>query len=167
MKIVNCLFLVFLFCSCSTLKRSITSGVFVGSVVGGIGGHTFSPDKESQGKNAYLFGVVGALAGAGLAYMLDDNKPISTGPMILPVDEVKKNSLPLFDFSPELKEISPEVNFKPLSKYEVPIEKLPKELEGKVKKQFVIEYEAPEQVINIGTRTISVGPFNAWEHVYE
>jgi ABC-type glutathione transport system ATPase component len=50
--------------------------------------------------------------------------------------------VPLFDFSPELKNIKPEVNFKPIKKYEVPLEKLPKELEGKVKKQFILEYES-------------------------
>jgi hypothetical protein len=75
--------------------------------------------------------------------------------------------LPLFDFSPELKNIRPEVNFRPLKKYEVPLEKLPAELEGKVKKQFIIEYEAEARTIEINNRTIQISPFKAWEHVYE
>lgn len=167
MRAFNFGFILLCLCSCSTLKRSMVTGTVIGAGVGAGGGYTFSPDKESQGKNTYLFGIVGALVGAGVAYLLDDNKPIVTNPMILPSTEVVKNPLPLFDFSPDLKGISPEVNFKPLSKFEVPTQKLPKELEGKVKKQFVIEYEAPEQVINVGKRTINVGPFKAWEHVYE
>ena len=75
--------------------------------------------------------------------------------------------VPLFDFSPELKNIKPEVNFKPIKKYEVPLEKLPKELEGKVKKQFILEYQSEAQTIEIGNRTIQISPFKAWEHIYE
>jgi hypothetical protein len=75
--------------------------------------------------------------------------------------------VPLFDFSPELKHVRPEVNFKPVKKYEVPLEKLPTELEGKVKKQFIIEYESDARTLEIDNRTIQISPFKAWEHVYE
>jgi hypothetical protein len=75
--------------------------------------------------------------------------------------------VPLFDFSPELKNIKPEVNFKPIKKYEVPLEKLPPQLQGKVKKQFIIEYESGARTLEIGNRTIQISPFKAWEHVYE
>ncbi len=172
MRILKLLCLLTALVSCSTLKRSITTGTLIGSGVGATGGYLFSPNKESKDKNAYVFGIIGALAGAGLGYLLDGNKPIETKKMILPADigngvEEQNQALPLFDFAPELKGIKPEVNFKPVSKYEVPITKLPKALEGKVKKQYVIEYEAPEQTININNRTINIGSFKAWEHIYE
>ena len=51
----------------------MTSGVFIGGLVGGTGGAVFSPDEESTNKNAYLGGVLGALAGAGIAYMMHDS----------------------------------------------------------------------------------------------
>jgi len=163
----SALFILFLFASCSSLKKSLLSGAFIGGMVGGTGGAIFSPEKESQTKNAYLFGVIGAVAGAGLAYLLydDPNKP--KPPMILDEPTETHESVPLFDFSPELKNIKPEVNFKPVKKYEVPQEKLPVELEGKVKKQFIIEYESEARTLEIDNRTIQISPFKAWEHVYE
>ena len=87
--------------------------------------------------------------------------------MILDGEVESHKEVPLFDFSPELKDVRPEVTFKPVKKYEVPMEKLPKELEGKVKKQYIIEYEAQARTINLGNRTIEISPFKALEHVYE
>ena len=161
--------LTLLLCSsCSTLKKSMTSGAFIGGLVGGTGGAVFSPDEESTNKNAYLGGVLGALAGAGIAYMMDDSPKENVKESML-LDQPMQNhkEVPLFDFSPELKNIKPEVNFKPIKKYEVPLEKLPKGLEGKVKKQFILEYQSEAQTIEIGNRTIQISPFKAWEHIYE
>ena len=159
--------LLLLSCSCSTLKKSLTSGALLGGIVGGAGGAIFSPDQNSQSKNAYMFGVIGAVAGAGLAYLLYDDPAKPKPPMMLDGPIQTHQSLPLFDFSPELKHIKPEVNFKPVKKYEVPQEKLPPELEGKVKKQFIIEYESEARTLEIENRTIQISPFKAWEHVYE
>jgi hypothetical protein len=161
-------FLIFLLLStsCSSLKKSLVSGSLIGGVVGGTGGAIFSPDQSSQSKNAYMFGVIGAAAGAGLAYLLFDD-PSKPKQMMLDEPSQTHQSVPLFDFSPELKHIKPEVNFKPVSKYEVPQEKLPPELEGKVKKQFIIEYESEARTLEIDNRTIQISPFKAWEHVYE
>ena len=75
--------------------------------------------------------------------------------------------LPIFEFSKDLKGIKPKVTFKPVKKYRVPTENLPKELKGKIKKQFVIEYQTEEQTIEIGNRTITISPFKAWENSYE
>ena len=155
------------FSSCSSLKKSLTSGALIGGLVGGAGGAIFSPDESSGPKNAYMFGVIGAVAGAGLAYLLHDDPNKPKPPMMLDEPAQTHQSVPLFDFSPELKHIKPEVNFKPVKKYEVPQEKLPPELEGKVKKQFIIEYESPERTLVIDNRTIQISPFKAWEHVYE
>jgi len=154
--------------SCSTLKKSLTSGALIGGLVGGTGGAVFSPDEQSTNKNAYLGGMLGAVAGAGLAYLLfDDPKKKIKESMLLDGPMQNHKEVPLFDFSPELKNIKPEVNFKPVKKYEVPQEKLPKELEGKVKKQFILEYQSEAQTIEIGNRTIQISPFKAWEHIYE
>ncbi len=144
------------------------SGALIGGFVGGSGGVIFSPDSMSRDKNAYLGGVIGAVAGAGLAYLLHDGpeKKLKE-PMILDEPTQIHKEVPLFDFSPELKHIRPEVNFKPMKKYEVPLEKLPPELEGKVKKQFIIEYESDSRTLEINNRTIQISPFKAWEHVYE
>ena len=154
--------------SCSTLKRSVTSGALIGGLVGGSGGAIFSPDEESTNKNAYLGGVLGAVAGAGIAYLMHEKpkKQIKES-MLLDSPVQNHKEVPLFDFSPELKNIKPEVNFKPIKKYEVPLEKLPKELEGKVKKQFILEYQSEAQTIEFGNRTIQISPFKAWEHIYE
>lgn len=155
--------------SCSSLKRSLISGALAGAVIGGSGGAIFSPEQESTNKNAYLFGLIGAALGAGTAYLLhgESARPTAKTPMILEDRTQDKESIPLFDFSPELKGMKQEVNFKPLKKYEVPQEELPPELQGKVKKQFIIEYESPERTLEINNRTIEIGPLKAWEHVYE
>lgn len=160
---------IVLLSSCSTLKRSMISGALIGGVVGGTGGAIFSPDSGSRDKNAYLFGIVGSAIGAGVAYLLngESSKPTQKAPMILDSPVQTHKEVPLFDFSPELKDIRPEVNFKPLKKYEVPLEQLPPELQGKVKKQFIIEYESEGRTLEIDNRTIEISPFKAWEHVYE
>jgi hypothetical protein len=154
-------------CGCSTLKKSLISGALSGALIGSMGGAVFSPRAVDRDKNAYLFGVLGAATGAGLGYLLfdDPKKEKLQAPMIL--DDEKPKELPLFDFSPELQNVKPEVNFKPIKKYEVPLSQLPKELEGKVKKQFIIEYEAEARTIDLGNRTIQISPFKAWEHTYE
>ena len=165
---IRILIVLILCSSCSTLKKSVTSGALIGGLVGGTGGAVFSPDRESIDKNAYLGGVIGAIAGAGIAYLIHD-KPQKKVKESMLLDQPIQNhkEVPLFDFSPELKHIKPEVNFKPIKKYEVPLEKLPKELEGKVKKQFILEYQSEAQTIEVGNRTIQISPFKAWEHVYE
>ena len=167
MKFSFLILLVFL-TSCSSLKKSIGAGSIIGGIVGGAGGAVFSPDEYSRNKNAYMGSVIGAVAGAGLAYLFhDEPKKKKADPMLLDEPSQLHKEVPLFDFSPELKHIRPEVNFKPVKKYEVPLEKLPTELEGKVKKQFIIEYESDARTLEIDNRTIQISPFKAWEHVYE
>lgn len=165
---LSLIFSLILLSSCSTLKKSIGAGAIIGGVVGGTGGAVFSPDEFSRDRNAYMGSMIGALAGAGLAYLMhDEPKKKVASPMLLDEPSELHKEVPLFDFSPELKHIRPEVNFKPVKKYEVPLEKLPTELEGKVKKQFIIEYESDARTLEIDNRTIQISPFKAWEHVYE
>ncbi len=167
MKISTLLLLLSL-ASCSTTKREILGAALLGGIVGGTGGMLFSPNVESKNQNAYLFGVLGAATSAGLGLLLfgePQNK--LQAQMLLDAPAENHPDVPLFDFSPELKNIRPEVNFKPVKKYEVPLEKLPPELEGKVKKQFIIEYESEARTLEIDNRTIQISPFKAWENVYE
>lgn len=108
--------------SCSTLKKSMLSGALIGGVVGGSGGAIFSPDPMSRDKNAYLGGVIGAVAGAGLAYLFHDGpEKKMKAPMLLDEPAQIHKEVPLFDFSPELKHIRPEVNFKPVKKLSISI----------------------------------------------
>jgi hypothetical protein len=155
--------------SCSTLKKSMASGAFLGSVAGGVGGAVFSPDDYSRDKNAYLGTLIGGAIGAGLGWWFY-KEPKSTGPLspiIRPQQLSKKEEGDISLFGEELKDIKPQVTFKPVKKYEVPEEALPEELKGKVKKQFIIEYQTQGQSIELENRQIEIGPFKAWEHVYE
>jgi hypothetical protein len=172
MKVIM-LSILILCASCSSLKRSVLAGALSGGLAGAAGGAVFSPNRVDQNKNTYVFGLLGAVVGAGIGYLFYD-EPKSKAPLnpIL-MDENKsaseelKKEIPLFDFAPELKNVRPEITFKPVGKYEVPMAKLPKELEGKVKKQFIIEYQTEAKTMEIDNRTIEIGPFKAWEHTYE
>ena len=174
---IRILFLsLFLLTGCSTLKRSVLTGAMSGATLGATGGAVFSPTQSDRNKNAYLFGVLGAALGSGIGYLFFES-PKDTklqSPMLL--DEKKKSSerdrfkkeVPLFDFSEELKSVKPEVNFKPVKRFDVPIKKdIPPELKGKIKDQHIIEYEAKARTINLGNRTIEISPFKAWEVIYE
>lgn len=171
--IIRSLLIAALLSSCGTLKKSVITSALISGVVGSVGGHIFSPTEKGRAKNAFLFGTLGAAAGAGLAYGFYES-PISQKKMRHMLLEKNKREalrksqeLPLFDFSPELKKMSPKVDFKPVSKFAVPLKDLPPELQGKVKKQYIIEYQSEAKTLKIGNRTFEISPFKAWEHVYE
>ncbi len=157
---------------CSTLRGSLTAGSIIGGSLGAAGGVIFSPDKSSVPGNALIFGALGAGAGAMIAHYFFTNDPENRDlkqmmvPELAPINKKGEES-PLFDFNPELKNIKPDLSFKPVKKYEVPIEALPESLKGKVKKQYLLEYEAESKTIQYEGKTIEVGPFKAYEHVYE
>jgi hypothetical protein len=157
--------------SCSSLRGTLITGSIIGGSIGAMSGVVFSPNKASTPGNALIFGTIGAGLGALLGHYFYTNDPENRDlkQMILPDDKQKnsKTEVPLFDFNPDLKNIRPDVTFKPVKKYEVPMEKLPKNLEGKVKKQFLMEYETEGKTIQYEGRTIEIAPFKAWEHVYE
>lgn len=173
MRIKLIMFLMFslFLSSCSSLRGSISTGSIIGGSLGAMSGMVFSPNKESRNGNALIFGALGAGAGALLAHYLYTNDPENKDlkQMMIPDDPLKKKGeeVPLFDFSPELKNMKPELSFKPIKKYEVPIEKLPESLQGKVKKQYLLEYESEAKTIQYQGKTIEISPFKAYEHVYE
>jgi hypothetical protein len=156
---------------CSSLRGSLITGTLIGGSIGSMGGAVFSPNKPSQLGNAFVFGAIGAGVGALLGHYFYSSDPENRDlkQMLLDndSDHGRKREVPLFDFNPDLKNIRPDVSFKPVKKYEVPLEKLPKDLEGKVKKQFLLEYQTEGKTIQYEGRTIEIAPFKAWEHVYE
>lgn len=169
-------FVIFLLMSlmtsgCSSLRGSLITGSLIGGSLGGMGGVVFSPNNTSKAGNALVFGAIGAGLGALLGHFFYSSDPENRDlkQMLLDSDSERgrKKEVPLFDFSPDLKNIKPDISFRPLKKYEVPLEKLPKDLEGKVKKQFLLEYETEGKTIQYEGRTIEIAPFKAWEHVYE
>jgi hypothetical protein len=161
----------FLITGCSSLKGTLITGSVLGGSIGAMSGIIFSPNKTSKPANALVFGVIGASLGALLGHYFYTNDPENRDLKQMIMDDDKKNNskkeVPLFDFNPDLKNIKPDITFKPVKKYEVPQEKLPKDLEGKVKKQFLLEYETEGKTIQYEGRTIEISPFKAWEHVYE
>lgn len=156
---------------CSSLKGTLITGSVLGGSIGAMSGIIFSPNKNSKPANALVFGVIGASLGALVGHYFYTNDPENRDLKQMIMDDDKKinskKEVPLFDFNPDLKNIKPDISFKPVKKYEVPQEKLPKDLEGKVKKQFLLEYETEGKTIQYEGRTIEISPFKAWEHVYE
>ena len=175
------LILAMLFSSCSSFRASILSGATSGALIGGISGAVLSPDRESTPANALLFSGLGALLGMGASYLIYKADPENQElPAMIMAPEKKFSGVEqsgdegesiespgVFGFDSELKNLKPEIKFVPTKKYEVPLEKLPPELKDKVKKQFVLEYEVQSQTLQYQNRTIEIGPFKAWEHVYE
>ena len=63
--------------ACSTTGRKrILIGAGIGGAVGAVGGNVLSPNDESRGVNALVFGLAGALVG-GILGSITDSKPES------------------------------------------------------------------------------------------
>lgn len=160
--------MIFLFSSCSSLRKNVVLGSIAGATVGASGGYLFSPNEESRGKNAYLFGLIGgALSGLGTYYLLKkEERPQKS--LLLEDRKMNENmSIPLFNLSDDMTGLPAKVEFKPVKKYEVPQGKLPPQLKGKVKKQILIEYETKGSTMQLKGKTIQIAPFKAWEVKYE
>ena len=158
---------------CSSLRGTLLTGSLLGGSLGAMSGVVFSPNKESKAGNALVFGAIGATVGALIGNYFYTNDPENRDLKQMLYEKDLKGSVSnakdvgLFDFAPELKNIKPDVSFKPVKKYDVPLEKLPENLKGKVKKQYLLEYETEGKTIQYEGRTIEIAPFKAWEHVYE
>jgi hypothetical protein len=159
---------------CSSLRGTLITGSLLGGSFGAMSGVVFSPNQESKPGNALIFGAIGAGLGALIGHYFYTNDPENRDlkQMLYEKDlkgngENRSKDVGLFDFAPELKNIKPDVSFKPVKKYDVPLEKLPENLKGKVKKQYLLEYETEGKTIQYEGRTIEIAPFKAWEHVYE
>lgn len=161
------LILLITFSSCSTLKKTIIYSSLAGATVGATSGVLLSPNKESRGANAVVFGLVGAGVAGLLGYALykDDPRNYKLNSMLLD----KENNEIITD--PNLLQIDLEglninANLNKNEIYEVPLKDLPKELEGKVNKQFLIKYKSKERYIKKGNKTFYIPSFNLYEHSY-
>jgi uncharacterized membrane protein YeaQ/YmgE (transglycosylase-associated protein family) len=157
---------LFILSGCSTLKQSMTTASIIGGIAGGIAGGILSPNKPSILPNVVLFGALGAVAGGASAYYLHKSDPENwpLKPMMLESDQLQSN----YSESPkENAGFNPILKLSQSKKYLVPTEPLPNELMGKVKKQYILEYESPEQTLQLEDKTLIIPPFKAWEHAYE
>ncbi len=166
MKVNGLIISLLVITGCSTLKQSLTTASILGGIAGGLAGGILSPNKASTLPNVVIFGALGAVAGSVSAYYLHksdpENWPIE--PMKLESDQLQSN----YSESPkENAGFNPILELNQSKKYLVPTEPLPNELLGKVKKQYILEYESSEQTLQLGDKTLIIPPFKAWEHAYE
>lgn len=149
--------------SCSSLKKSMVySGLSFGAV-GGIAGASLSPDKYSKPHNAAIWGGVGALLGAGLAYMFwnDDPENRDLKTMIIPGNKIDSGNL----------ESSKQIVIpKKSSKYQLKdlgVE-VPPHIKKKLPKAYVIEHVIPERVEKLDNgKSISIESHKAYEVSFE
>lgn len=156
--------LLTLLASCSTLKKTITYSSLSGGMAGASAGLLLSPDKESRGVNAAIFGLIGAGIAALASYSLyeDDPRNKKLNHMLDEKEVLGENTLGL-----DLDDLKIEANLNKEEAYETPVKDLPKELKGKVKKQYVIKYQSKERYINKGNKTFYIPSFQIYEHSYE
>ena len=156
------LFFCIIFCSCSTLKRTLTYSALGGAVVGGSLGAALSPSKNDRKANAVVFGFVGAAGAAIVGYSLykDDPRNYKLKNMLMPPSDTASNvELNLGPLKIDAKLTQNEV-------YEVPLKELPEKLKGKVNKQYLIQYESKERYIKNGAKTYFVPNFSVYEYTY-
>ncbi len=152
------------FFGCSSLKKTLVYSSLSGAMSGAAAGVLLSPNKESRGANALVFGLIGASVAAltgytlyqddprnyKLKHMLKDNKPINPNEIELGLGDIK------IDANLEKKEA-----------YKVPVKDLPKELKGKVNKQYLIKYKSKERYVKKGNKTFYIPAFEVFEHAYD
>lgn len=158
------LILIVLLCSCSTMKKTIVYSSLAGGMAGATAGAVLSPDKESQGANAAVFGLLGAgiVALAGYALYEDDPRNQKLTPMLeMNEEQADPNRVDL-----DLGGLKIEANLSKDEAYSVPTKELPKELQGKVKKQYLIKYQSKEKYIHKGDKTFYIPAFEIFEHSY-
>ena len=150
--------------ACSSMKKTIIYSALSGGMVGATSGALLSPDAESKGANAAIFGLVGAgvAALAGYALYQDDPRNYKLSSMLL--DPPSKENPNELELGPPQFKIN--ANLEKREAYQVPIKDLPEALVGKVNKQYLIKYESKEQYLKKGSRTFYVPAFDIYEHAY-
>ena len=152
------------FSSCSSMKKTIIYSALAGGLVGASAGAILSPDVESRGANAAIFGLIGAGVATLTGYALyqDDPRNYPLSNMLLD-QEVKEKPNELELGPPQFKI---NANLEKKEAYPVPVKDLPPALEGKVNRQYLIKYESKEQYLKKGGRTFYVPAFDIYEHAY-
>ena len=166
MKIFEIFILTIVLCSCSSMKKTIIYSSLAGGLSGAIGGAALSPNSESRGANAAVFGLIGAgvLTLAGYALYKDDPRNYKLDNMLL--DNKKDVSLSQDDLEIGLGNLKIGANLGKEAVYEVPVKDLPERLKGKVNRQYLIKYQSKERYIKKDQKTFYIPAFDVYEHAY-
>jgi len=155
------LLILLLLTGCSTLKKTLIYSGLSGALVGSMTGALLSPNKESQGANAAVFGLIGAGVAAMTGYALykDDPRNYKLKNMLMPIEDKGNLEIPLGN-------ITLGAHLEKLEKHKVPITKLPEKLVGKVNQQYLIKYQSKERYVKKGNKTFYIPAFEVYEHAY-
>jgi hypothetical protein len=158
------LVLIILLSSCSTLKKTLVYSAMSGGLAGVAGGIALSPNKQSTGANAAVFGLIGAGVAAITGYVLykDDPRNYKLKHMLMEKKPIDPDELEI-----NLGAFKIDANLEKKEAYKVPVKDLPKELKGKVNKQYLIKYQSKERYVKKGTKTFYIPPFEVFEHTYD
>lgn len=150
--------------SCSTMRKTLIYSSLSGAALGASAGYALSPDSESRGANAAVFGVVGAGLTALVGYALyeDDPRNKKLKHMLEPAKEVNPNELGI-----DLGGVNIEAQLSRGDIYKTPTKDLPEKLKGKIKEQYIIKYQSKERYLNKGSKTYYVPSFDIYEHAYD
>lgn len=162
-KVLLILVLVSL-CSCSTMKKTLIYSSLAGGMTGATAGAMLSPNKESRGANAAVFGLIGAgvAALAGYALYKDDPRNYKLKNMLRDKKEINPNEIEL-----GLGDIKIDANLEKKEAHPVPVTELPEQLKGKVNKQYLIKYQSKERYVKKGNKTFYIPAFEVFEHTYD
>ena len=152
--------------SCSSLKKTVVYSALAGGMTGAAAGTFLSPDKQSKGANAAIFGLIGAGVAALTGYALyqDDPRNYKLKNMLLDPDNkepVNPNEIEL-----GLGPLKIDANLEKQEAYQVPVKELPEQLKGKVNKQYLIKYQSKERYVKKGAKTFYIPAFDVYEHAY-
>ncbi|QDK42710.1 hypothetical protein DOM21_14875 [Bacteriovorax stolpii] len=166
MKSIMLIMTLIISTSCSTIRKSIIYGGLSGASLGVIGGATLSPDKASKAPNMAVWGSIGALTGAALAYLFYMDDPENRElPTMLQGREAKKEN---YDLAPVNRIPSVTITPKDSKRYKLETGPLPEHLKGKVQTPFIIEHDIPERVEKLENgKAITIEGHKAWEVDYE
>ena len=157
------IFLVILLSSCSTMKKTLIYSSLSGATLGASAGYALSPDDESRGANALVFGVVGAGLTALAGYALYENDPRNKKLKHM----LEKKKLNPNEIEIDLGGINIDADLKKSDVFSSPVKALPEALKGKVKEQFIIKYESKERYVNKDNKTYYIPSFEVYEHAYD
>ncbi|HLE12972.1 MAG: hypothetical protein A2451_12425 [Bdellovibrionales bacterium RIFOXYC2_FULL_39_8] len=159
------LLIVMFLTSCSSMKKTIIYSSLIGGVAGATSGALLSPNKESQGANAAVFGLIGAGVAALTGYALYQDDPRNYQLKNMLLSEKKEVRPDEIDIG--LGNLNIQADLKKVEGYKVPLTELPEKLKGKVNKQYLIKYQSKERYVKNGNKTFYIPPFEIYEHSYD
>ena len=167
MKTVILGILILSMTSCSSLKKTLIYSSLVGGATGATAGAMLSPNKESRGANAAVFGLVGAglAALAGYALYKDDPRNYKLDQMLMEEKKARVSYDPN-EIEIGLGNFKIDANLSKEEAYKVPVKELPEKLKGKVNRQFLIKYQSKERYVKKGNKTFYIPAFDVYEHAY-